>query len=249
MFRYLLPDLSIYSSTVRYDNENAFILTEEEYINIKNTKIIPYYFDGTQWRVRQVFDCCVKEVVLNVMEEYILELPDQYTKLLIDGIETSTNIILFKKPGTYTVRIEPFPYLPVFITFIVKPTLNMEIDKKTKDLKTDCNKYILLHYSYAEQNTFKTKFSQIIDELTNNYNNYTSEQITQLQTAKSRLLEVQKWIESILNYYYSKLDEIKNAADLATLDTIAWDFSQFDSTDPQVTIEEIRNILQGVLWA
>jgi len=222
-------------------------ITEEEFNQISSNKI-PYFFDGTSWKTRPTFSCDT-QVFLIEDEQYQLQLPTDYQKLLINGKETTETTVSFPEPGEYKIRIEPFPYLPVDVTFVIDRSLQKEQIRRIKELENDCNKYILAHYAYSRQNTFKAKFSQIIDELTNNYNNYTADQITQLQTAKNRLLEVNSWIESVLDYFYQKLDEIKNAPDLPTLDNITWDFSQFDSTDPQATIEEIRNLLQGILWA
>ncbi len=223
-------------------------LSEEEYANaISGISPPPYYFDGTNWLTRPTFTH-TNPVYLTEGEVFSLELPTDYTELIINKTPTTQTTISFNSPGTYEINIEPFPYMPVTVTFIVSADINREKERKIDQLDKDCNQYILKHYSYGRQNTFKAKYLQIVDELSFNSANYTQTEIDTMNQAKARILAVNSWIDSVLDYYYTTLNSIKNATTVADVQAIAWDFSQFDSTDPLVTIEEIRSLLLGILW-
>ena len=225
----------------------AFEITLEEYNSILSGGPMPYYWDGSVWKTRPSFTH-PDPVEITEGESYQLQLPTDYTELRINNSPTTETTISFDQPGTYDVKIEPFPYLPVTVTFIVNKDITKEIERTIKRLETDCHNYIISHYPETRQHTFKAKFMQIIDELTNNSSSYTQEQLDALTSAKSRLLAAMNWVDQVLDYFYTKLDEIKSSPDIPTLTNISWDFSQFDASDPGVTIEEIHNLLKGILW-
>jgi hypothetical protein len=51
------------------------------------------------------------------------------------------------------------------------------------------------------------------------------------------------WVlETVLSYFYGKKDAIYATTTQAELDAIAWDFDQFDASDPGVTIQSGLNI-------
>jgi len=227
---------------------DALLLSEQEYYDILNgISFAQYYWDGSQWQIRPTWTHD-SPITIDETQSVTFTLPTDYTELRINRTPTTNTTWTPPGSGTYKVLVEPFPYYPLEIEIIVNENLDKVKERKIASLDKSCNEYILKHYQYSRQNTFKAKYVQIVDELTNNSSSYTTDQITNLETAKNRLNEVLQWIETVLDYYYSKLDEIKNATDIDTVNTITWDFSQFDSTDPQVTIEEIRSYLIDILW-
>jgi len=46
------------------------------------------------------------------------------------------------------------------------------------------------------------------------------------------------WVESVKEYVNNKMDDIDNASDLSSLESITWDFSTFDSSDPEINIKD-----------
>ncbi len=61
------------------------------------------------------------------------------------------------------------------------------------------------------------------------------------EEAKNLIKTVWDWIRKtdVLPYYYSKKMEIENAADVEVLLTVVWDFSQFDTTNPDVKLSDL----------
>ena len=251
MDHYIVYDGDNYFLVAAYDDISAIYtatlkLSKEEYSNIDPSKI-PYYFDGTQWLLRPTWEH-TSPIKIDETEIVTFTLPTDYTELRINGSPTTETTWAPPSPGTYTVRVEPLPYMPLDIEIIVTESLSKAKERKIEQLEKDCNRYILKHYPYSRQNTFKAKYIQIVEELTFNSDSYTTEQKDALNRARARMRAVMKWIDTVLNYFYARLEAIKAADDVATLKAISWDFSQFDDSDPLVTIEEIRNLLAGTLW-
>lgn len=45
------------------------------------------------------------------------------------------------------------------------------------------------------------------------------------------------WMDTVGAYFAGKADDIDAAADKTALDAVTWDFSTFDATDPEITIQ------------
>lgn len=50
------------------------------------------------------------------------------------------------------------------------------------------------------------------------------------------------WISILLGYHFPKYHEIESAKDMDSLSQITWDFTQFDATNPLVSIEQALGI-------
>lgn len=62
----------------------------------------------------------------------------------------------------------------------------------------------------------------------------------------NELIKVYQWLYGmVMPYYYAKCNEIKSASTINQLRSIAWDYSQFDESDPHVTVERILNIVSS----
>ena len=248
---FVVFDGRVYFKACSYDNLSTIYpacleLNKEEYDSIDPSKI-PYYFDGEQWRNRPIW-AHENPITVDETQTVTFVLPDDYTELRINNSPTTKAAWTPPGPGTYTVRVEPFPYMPLDIEIIVTENLEKAKERKIEQLEKDCNQYILSHYPLSRQNTFKAKYIQIVEELAFNSDSYTTEQKDALNQARTRMRAVMSWIDTVLSYFYDRLEAIKAADDVATVKDKSWDFSQFDASDPEVTIEEIRGYLSGILW-
>ena len=55
------------------------------------------------------------------------------------------------------------------------------------------------------------------------------------QVVRDQLNLLFEWIAGVMNYYYGKKDDIIAATDY---NSITWDFSQFDATDPNISLKD-----------
>jgi hypothetical protein len=68
----------------------------------------------------------------------------------------------------------------------------------------------------------------------------TSEEVKAACEAKIALIEsVYTWIESVLARHYVHLNALKNATTLEELDAVTWDYSDLNTTDPDVWLEHV----------
>lgn len=63
--------------------------------------------------------------------------------------------------------------------------------------------------------------------------------------AKGKIDAVWNWVQSVLEYYYQCKTEISALIDAAAVDAYAWDFSQFDATQPAVSLGSIFEDLKA----
>lgn len=111
----------------------------------------------------------------------------------------------------------------------VQPKSQAEVDaiKKTRimaevlsKINQEVNAYICLHYDMGTQASMQAIY--IMD--------------TTPAEVKTALLTVWAWVTSVLSYYYSKKSEIQTSLDPGA---VTWDFSQFDATDPVVSLQTL----------
>jgi len=93
-------------------------------------------------------------------------------------------------------------------------------DRVLEQINTEVNAYICSHYDMGTQASFQAVY--VMDG-------------TPLEV-KTALLGVWAWVQSVLGYYYTKKAEIAAAGEP---ETVTWDFSQFDATDPQVSLQSL----------
>lgn len=90
------------------------------------------------------------------------------------------------------------------------------------ELNRQNNSYILSHYGQGTQQ----KFQQLWD----------NPDVS--QTVKDQVKLVSDWIDTVLAHYYEKKKYIRDTA--STIDEIMqvqWDFSQFDASQPDISLE------------
>ncbi|MEM4385369.1 MAG: hypothetical protein QXD03_02340 [Candidatus Anstonellales archaeon] len=60
----------------------------------------------------------------------------------------------------------------------------------------------------------------------------------------SKVMLVFSWIFGmIMPYYYQIIGSIKNASTISELNSITWDYTQFDQYDPMITVEQLVSII------
>jgi len=97
---------------------------------------------------------------------------------------------------------------------------------KLSQLKQELQNFIYSHYDQGTQASFSALYQQAKEQ--NNTN-----ALTQIQ-------KVWDWIQSVLDYYYSKKEAIKNATTQDELDSITWDWSTVEETEHV----ELRDVIQ-----
>jgi hypothetical protein len=95
------------------------------------------------------------------------------------------------------------------------------------DINVDVNTYINSYYDPGTQQTFTAIYTQ-----------------QDTPTAiKDYLDPVLVWISSIMAYYYGKKQSVIDAETLATIKGITWDFTTFDATKPDVSLQALMVLL------
>jgi hypothetical protein len=95
-------------------------------------------------------------------------------------------------------------------------------DRTLETLNTEFNAYLQEHYDMGTQQAFQALYSLP----------------TTPQAVKDALLPVWTWIQSVTQYYYGKKIAIRDGEDW---ESVTWDYSQFDATDPEVSLESIMS--------
>jgi hypothetical protein len=93
-------------------------------------------------------------------------------------------------------------------------------------INTDVNNYITNYYDAGTQQSFNGIYSKR----------------STLDTVRDYLDPVWDWISTIMVYYYGIKSDIL-AANLEDFGLITWDFSQFDATKPDVTLQVLMESL------
>jgi len=87
-------------------------------------------------------------------------------------------------------------------------------------LTTEVNTYINAHYDQGSQASFQALYSLPATP----------------QAVKDAILPLWPWIQAVMAYYYGKKAAIRDGENYAA---VSWDFSQFDATDPNVSLESL----------
>jgi len=108
------------------------------------------------------------------------------------------------------------------------PPLDELKQQKLRQLKKELQNFIYSHYDQGTQASFIALYQQAKEQ-----NNTVV--LTQIQ-------KVWDWINSVLSYYYSKKESIKNATTQDELDNITWDWSTREETE-HIELKDVINIL------
>jgi len=103
------------------------------------------------------------------------------------------------------------------------PRTPAEADHRTMildRLTTEVNVYINAHYDQGSQASYQALFSLP----------------TTPQAVKDEILPIWPWIQAVMAYYYGKKAEIRDGEEWQD---VTWDFSQFDASDPHVSLEDL----------
>jgi hypothetical protein len=95
-------------------------------------------------------------------------------------------------------------------------------------LKIDVNMYINAHYDQGYQSSFQAYYGNITKSIAEG-----DVPVFDYENKLDRIESVWAWINIVLEYYYTKKEQI-----LGGDNTVTWDFSQFDDDDPGVKLSE-----------
>jgi hypothetical protein len=110
-------------------------------------------------------------------------------------------------------------------SWVVVSDLTVAKKGRLSDLKTAVTEYIGAHYDQGQQSTLNALW---IEGISKGWPN-----------RKAKVQLVMDWVNAVLAYFYQKKDAILAAADQAALDAVDVDFSQFDDSDPEVSVEAV----------
>jgi len=117
---------------------------------------------------------------------------------------------------------EVVPYVPS------SPPLDELKQQKLRQLKQELQDFIYSHYDQGTQASFTALYQQAKEQ-----NN--TDTLSQIQ-------KVWDWINSVLDYYYSVKNTIKNVTTQDELDGITWDWSTVEETE-HVELQDVINML------
>ena len=98
----------------------------------------------------------------------------------------------------------------------------------TARLHDMCEEYIYAHYDNARQASLNALLTEAL-----------------MMSYPNRMMYIGQalaWIKACIAYYYTISDQIDAAASVEVVNGITWDFSQFDATDPQITLRDASNM-------
>jgi hypothetical protein len=102
------------------------------------------------------------------------------------------------------------------------PRLTEEQTSILTQINNDVNTYINNYYDVGTQQSFTAVYVK-----------YNTDEV------KNYLNPVWDWINTIMVYYYGKKQTIVDAANITTLKAITWDFTTFDATKPDVSLQAL----------
>jgi len=161
----------------------------------------------------KVLDILQSNVIINNLNEDIDSISCEIDDnlLIITDINETNKQIKFVNT-TYSDSILNVPDL-----------LNIIKEKRLDEISMQVEMYIYEHYKSGTQKSLLKLIS------------------TGNDTQKQAVTEIFNWIDTVMTYYYSKKDIIKNATTLNELYT-ELDFTPFNDTKPSYTLEEIYKL-------
>ena len=95
-----------------------------------------------------------------------------------------------------------------------------------------------VRYTQAKQSSFTDIIMYCKDWLEDNPS-ATSEQKEPYETRITAINSARTWIRTVLNYYYDQVAIIRTIIE-ENWNTLTWDFSTFETSDPDVWLESVR---------
>jgi len=107
------------------------------------------------------------------------------------------------------------------------PTLTGAKQKRSYDFKIEVTAYIGKKYDAGQQSTLNAFWSEGIEKGWVNRN--------------ALVQGVMTWVNTVLTYFYSKLDEVTAATTIPDVDAITMDLAQFTPTMPTTTVRQVKD--------
>ena len=147
-----------------------------------------------------------KPKITRSKKEGIIRVPDNIRQVEKEGMEGSELVYVYKEQ-----LVPDDGHILTDINYW-KPSVLKELNKAVQV-------YLYTKYDQGTQVSF-----QAID---------TRQNVS--QEVRTILNGLFTWIASVMQYYYTKKNEIVNAEDY---NSVTWDFTTFDATDPQISLQD-----------
>ena len=208
--------ISIHSTDGAIPNDQPYKeITESEHDNYLSGQPPEYYYNGSEWVERGIWHH--EAPIFQEDAEYVLT-PPECTNLIIDGQNNASKTITFSEPGTYNVKVEPFPeWYPMDIICIVTEEQTKEITRRIKQLEKDCQAYI------------DNKVPQEARHLLSGAMLHGNLSLEKMQNTKA----IFNWMNVVIQYMYGIRDQFEFG------NFVAYDFEEeFNETLPEVTLRD-----------
>lgn len=161
----------------------------------------------------KILDVLQNNIVLNNLKEDMDSISCEIDDQLLTSIDIDeTNKQIKFINNTYSDSVSNIPNL-----------INTIKEKRLNEISIQIENYIYNHYKSGTQKSLLKLIS------------------TGNDSQKQAVTEIFNWIDSVMAYYYSKKDSIRNATSIADIYTEI-DFSSFDSSKPPYTLEDIYKL-------
>jgi len=107
------------------------------------------------------------------------------------------------------------------------PTLTGAKIKRSYDFKIEVTAYIGKKYDAGQQSTLNALWSEGIEKGWVNRN--------------ALVQGIMTWVNTVLTYFYSKLDEVTAATTIPEVEAITMDLAQFTPTAPTTTVRQVKD--------
>lgn len=100
------------------------------------------------------------------------------------------------------------------------------IASKIGKFKVSVTGYVAKHYDPSQQMTLLSLWSEALSKSWPN--------------RSAKIQSVMDWVNAVLIYFYQKIAEASACTVQSALDAVAFDLTQFDATDPKVSLGDVR---------
>lgn len=155
----------------------------------------------------------------------------EVNSIKIDGVPALNEHLTFPQTtDDPTIQLKVEAYLakrgyPVVDPTV--PTLTGAKQKRSYDFKIETTAYVAKRYDAGQQSSLNALWSEGIEKGWVNRN--------------ALVQGVMNWVNSILTYFYTKLDEVGAATTIPEVEAITMDLAQFTPTAPTTTVRQVKD--------
>lgn len=155
----------------------------------------------------------------------------EVNSIQIDGVKALNEHLTFPQTtDDPTIQLKVETYLakrgyPVVDPSV--PTLNGAKQKRSYDFKIEVTAYIGKRYDAGQQSTLNALWSEGIEKEWANRN--------------ALVQGIMTWVNNVLGYFYTKLDEVGAATTISEVEAITMDLDQFTPGAPTTTVRQVKD--------